>query len=73
MKGSSTTVPTPAPVESERKYTTISIPSVLYRKVDSLLDNPEFNPQGYRSVTEYLTDLIRSDLTKAGALPAKGR
>ncbi len=38
----------------ERKYTTVSIPVALYRKLESMIRGT-----GFRSVSEYVTYLLR--------------
>lgn len=45
------------PLGSERKYTTISIPTQLYKNVEKVIENT-----GFRSVTEFIVFVTRETL-----------
>lgn len=52
-------------VSQDRKYTTISIPTPLYREVSSVIEE-----KGFRSVTEYIIFVTRQSLAQAAARQA---
>jgi len=53
--------------EKTKDWRTVSLPRVLIELAEEMIKSKKY---GYRNVPEYISDLIRTDLTKKGYIRA---